>query len=157
MVWGRASVNLFGSTPEFGKKLGTAIVVLMIVASVPALRTVYRPKQDYLGAIRFVEGQAQAGDPIAAAGDLSTPFQRYYERPWPILQTRAQLDALLGDGHVTWLVYSMPLNLRAIYPDIWEGMQTRFKTVRVFSGTLAGGDIYVSRSAASDPVHSAAK
>jgi mannosyltransferase len=157
MVWGKASAKLFVATPEFGTKLGTAIVALMMLASIPALRAVYRPKQDYLGAIQFVESQAKAGDPIVAAGDLSTPFQRYYGRPWPILETGTQLDAILDQGHLTWFVYSMPINLRAIYPDIWNAVQSRFETVRVFSGTLAGGDIYVSRSIASDVIGSAAQ
>lgn len=157
MVWGRASASLLSIKPELGTKLGAAIVVLMMLASVPSLRAAYRPKQDYLGAMKFVESERQAGDPIVTAGDLSTPFQRYYGRPWPTLQTRAELDAILGEGHVTWLVYSMPINLRAIYPDIWETVQNRFETVRVFSGTLAGGEIYVSRSAANGPMRSAAR
>ena len=107
--------------------------------------------------MKFVETERQVGNSIVTAGDLSTPFQRYYGRSWPTLQTGAQLDAILGEGHVTWLVYSMPINLRAIYPDIWEVMQTRFETVRVFSGTLAGGEIYVCRSAASGAMRSAAR
>jgi mannosyltransferase len=156
MVWGRAAARVVGVTPEFATKLGTAIVVLMMLGSLPSLRTVYEPKQDYLGAIGFVESHARTGDAIVAAGDLSTPFQRYYGRPWPTLQTGAQLEAVLDEGRVTWIVYSMPINLRAIYPDIWETMQSRFQTVRVFSGTLGGGDIYVSRSVAGDAIRSAA-
>ena len=157
MVWGIEAARLFGLRPEFGKTLGTAIVVLMMLGSLPLLRTVYKPKQDYVGAIGFVESHAQTGDPILAAGDLSTPFQRYYGRPWPTLQTGAQLEAFLHEGRVTWLVYSMPINLRAIYPDIWEVVQSRFQTVRVFSGTLGGGEIYVSRSVAGDTTRSAAQ
>jgi mannosyltransferase len=147
MVWGRMGARILGGTEKLGLRLGTALIALMLLASVPPLRAAYfYPKQDYLGAMRFVEDQRRPDEPIVTVGIVTTPFQRYYGRSWPLLETLAQLEATLSRDHATWLVYTMPISIRANYPEIWEAIQTKFTTVRVFPGTLAGGEIYVCKS-----------
>jgi hypothetical protein len=123
------------------------MLLLMILASVPPLRAAYRyPKQDYLSAMRFVEDQQREKEQVVTAGVVTTAFQRYYGRSWPLVETRAQLDAVLSQDHGTWLIYAMPIPIRTIQPDLWEAIQTRFTTVRVFPGTLSGGEIFVCKS-----------
>ena len=119
----------------------------MLLASVVPLRAEYLyPKQDYLGAMKFLDEQQQPGELILTAGAVTTPYQRYYGRQWPIALTRSQLDtALLGD-HATWLVYAMPNSIRTSQPEVWDVIESKFTVVRAFPGTLGGGTIYVSKS-----------
>ena len=158
MVWGRAGARMMGAAGKLGFRLGTAVVMLMLLASVPPLRAAYfHPKQDYLGAMRFVEDQRQPDEQIVTVGIVTMPYERYYGRPWPLLGTRAQLDAALRGDHPTWLIYTMPIAIRASQPDIWEAIQTKFTTVRVFSGTLAGGEIYVCKSRGLEDLNTSAR
>jgi hypothetical protein len=123
------------------------MVLLMLVASVPPLRAEYlRPKQDFLTAMSFVEGKQRSDEQVVTVGIVTTAFQRYYGRSWPLLESRTQLDAVLAKEHATWLIYAMPIYIRASHPDIWHGIQDRFTTVRVFPGTLSGGEIFVCKS-----------
>ena len=147
MVLGDFASRIFGVSQKFGPQVGAALVLLMLLASVVPLRAEYLyPKQDYLGAIKFLDEQQQPGELIFTAGAVTTPYQRYYGRPWPIALTSSQLDtALLGD-HATWLVYAMPNSIRSSQPEVWDVIESKFTVIRAFPGTLGGGTIYVSKS-----------
>ena len=60
-------------------------------------------------------------------------------------QNSAELTALLRPGGRAFLVYTLPVELRAFHRDLLEIVDADFDTVRVFPGTLAGGDVYVCR------------
>jgi hypothetical protein len=96
--------------------------------------------------MRFVEGQQRPEEQVVTVGVVTTAFQRYYGRSWALLETRAQLDAQLVQDRGTWLIYAMPIYIRASQPDVWDAIQSRFTVVRVFPGTLSGGEIFVCRS-----------
>jgi uncharacterized membrane protein len=139
--------KLLGGTDKLAFRLSTAVLVLMLIASVIPLRAQYLyPKQDYLSAMRFVEGQQRSEEQVVTVGVVTTAFQRYYGRAWPLLETRAQLDAQLTQDRGTWLIYAMPIYIRASQPDVWDAIQSRFTLVRVFPGTLSGGEIFVCKS-----------
>jgi uncharacterized membrane protein len=124
----------------------SALIMLLLLASLVPLRAAYLyPKQDYLGAMEFVQQQRQAEEKIATVGVVSTPFQRYYGQPWPFVKKRQQLDELSAGGHAAWLLYAMPGSIRSSQPELWEAIENNFTVVRKFPGTLGGGDIYVSR------------
>jgi hypothetical protein len=44
-----------------------------------------------------------------------------------------------------YLVYTLPIEIRGFRPGVWRLIETRFETMRVFPGTLGGGEIYVCR------------
>jgi len=126
---------------------GTAFVALLLLASMLPLRAAYAyPKQDYLGAMQFVEQQRKADEQIITAGVVSTAYQHYYRQPWPYVETPAQLQQLIGGSRGTWLLYAMPSSIRSSQPELWRQIVSNFAVVRRFPGTLGGGDIYVSRS-----------
>jgi hypothetical protein len=147
MVCADAVATMLGSVKRLGLQIRTVMVGLMLLASVPPLRGAYfYPKQDYAAAMKFVERQRQPDEPIVTVGVVSTPYQRYYSRPWPLLETRAQLDAVLEQSRNTWLIYAMPISIRASQPEMWEAIQKNFTITRTFPGTLGGGEIYVCKS-----------
>jgi mannosyltransferase len=147
MVLGEFGSRMLGRPQRFGLQAGTAVVLVMLLASVVPLRAEYRyPKQDYLGAMKFLDEQHQPGELILTAGSVMVPFQRYYGRRWPIVLTHAQLETALLADHATWLVYAMPNSIRSSQPEVWNVVETRFSVVHAFPGTLGGGTIYVSKS-----------
>jgi hypothetical protein len=132
-----------------GVAWGTGVVVLMIAASCISLRAAYAyPKQDFRGAIAFVEAQRAVGEPVVATGLAGFPCVRYYGREWTWATTREQLDAARVPGRATWLVYASPIYMRSRQPEIWNAVEREFETVRVFRGTMGEGEIYVSRAEA---------
>src|SRR5271165_2167325 len=119
----------------------------MLAASVVPLRAEYlHPKQDYLGAMKFVDEQQQPGEQVVTVGVVTTPYQRYYGREWTLVQTRSELDSALLSDHGTWLIYSMPNSIRTSEPQLWGVIQNKFTVVRSFPGTLGGGAIYITKS-----------
>jgi 4-amino-4-deoxy-L-arabinose transferase-like glycosyltransferase len=137
----------FGASESVRSATGLALIALLLLASVVPLRAAYRyPKQDYLGALKFVEQHKQAAEAVATAGVVASPYQRYYRQQWPMVETTAQLDHLLAGGHGAWLLYSMPDSIRTSQPELWRAIASKFSLVRKCPGTLAGGDIYVSHS-----------
>ena len=141
------AAKLLSGRGRLAFRFSTAVLALMLFASVIPLRAEYLyPKQDYLSAMRFVEGQQHPDEQVVTVGVVTTAFQRYYGRSWPLLETRAQLDAQLMQDRGTWLIYAMPIYIRASQPDVWDAIQSRFTVVRVFPGTLSGGEIFVCRS-----------
>jgi mannosyltransferase len=149
MALGRFGSRLLGDSPKLGVQMGAAVVVLMLAASVVPLRAEYLyPKQDYLGVMKFLDEQQHPGEQVVTVGAVTTPYQRYYGRKWPLVQTRSDLDSALLNGHATWLIYAMPTSIRSSEPELWEAIQSRFVLVRSFPGTLGGGAIYVAKSAA---------
>ncbi len=126
---------------------GTALVGLIILASGWSVRSAWiYPKQDFAGALEFVESQRQPGDPVALAGLAVFPYREYYKRDWPAVATRAELDAQQVAGRRLWLVYASPIYVQSRQPEIWNAIATEFEPVRVFRGTMGDGTVYVCRS-----------
>ena len=147
VVWSEFAAGLLGRKQRLAVPFSTATLLAMMIASVPPLRAAYLyPKQDYLSAMRFVEARHGRDEQVVTVGVVTTAFQRYYGRSWPLLETREQLDATLSQNHRTWLVYAMPIYIRASQPAMWDVIESRFTTVRVFPGTLSGGEIFVCQS-----------
>ena len=136
-----------GASQKLCTRSGAAFIALLLLASLVPLRAAYAyPKQDYLGALRFVEQQRKVEEPIITAGVVCTPYQHYYRQPWPYVETAAQLQQAIDENRGTWLLYAMPASIRASQPELWRAIDINFTVVRKFPGTLGGGDIYVSRS-----------
>jgi hypothetical protein len=147
MALGKLAAQTLHRPANFGLQAGTAVVVVMLIASVVPLRAEYLyPKQDYMGAMKFLDEQQRPGEAVMTVGVLSTPYQRYYHRPWTLVQTPAELDAALRGEHPVWLVYAMPNYIRTSQPELWKVIETRFTVIRSFPGTLGAGTIYVIKS-----------
>ncbi len=137
-----------GRSEQTGLQWGTALVALMLAASCYQLRAAYYPKQDFVGAMAFVETQRKRGDVVAAAGLAWEPYQRYYQRDWPVVKNPEELAAVRAKGQRVWLLYTLPVFDRWVYPELRKSIQAEFTTVRVFRGTLSGGEVVVCRAEA---------
>jgi hypothetical protein len=127
-----------------GLKWGTALVVLLIVVSAVSLVRNYRhPKQDYGGALQFVETSREPGEPVVMAGGIGYVYRVYYGRPWEQVDTGPQLETIRSQGRRVWVLYTFPMYLERKTPSLMAAIQSECATKQVFPGTVGGGDIVV--------------
>ena len=131
---------------ERSTKLATVGTVLIAAAMARSIPYVYRPKQDYEGAKRFVEADRQPGDAVASAGVAALAFRAYYAPEWRTVSTLAELDAIRAASARTWLLYTLPIEMANTYPEIYESARKDFHVIRTFDGSLGDGAIYVLRA-----------
>jgi mannosyltransferase len=127
--------------------VGYALSGIIIAASIFTIPRCYAlPKQDFTGARDFVEQQRHSGDNVVSVGLASLAYSLYYAPSWSLAKTKDDLDSIDANGARTFLVYTLPVALKSANPDIWDAVQKDFETVRIFPGTLGGGEVYVCRS-----------
>lgn len=135
-----------GSTKLAGALTGVLAGILLL-ASAYSLRQNYEyPKQDFDGALKFIEAEKKDNGPVLTAGATVYPYQQYFGKPWQAVQTPAELEEIVGRGKPVWLVYTFPRYLEAAAPGVPEVIRKEFTVVRVFHGTLGEGDVVVVRS-----------
>ena len=149
MVFPTLITQSFTSLP-FARRLsataGLATACLMIVASaVTVPRNYAHPKQDYSGARDFVESQRGPNDVVVAVGLAGVAYRSYFAPTWSVAQTEAELDAVRQGRKNVWLIYTLPVEVKAYRQDVWQTIQSDFAIVKVFPGTLGGGEIVVCR------------
>ncbi|MGC4055087.1 MAG: hypothetical protein QM757_40115 [Paludibaculum sp.] len=135
------SVELLRLPPQ----AGLALAGLMILASALTVPRVYRyPKQDFTGARDYVE---QFHQPVAAVG-LAASAYAWYAPQWARpLNDQAFLDSYRVKP-AEWLVYTLPVHLKAWDPQTWRIVSQDYRVVREFPGTLGDGTVYVCRRGA---------
>ncbi|HEV2854321.1 MAG TPA: glycosyltransferase family 39 protein [Thermoanaerobaculia bacterium] len=126
--------------------LGTAIVALLVSLSAVSLVWNYRyPKQDYTGALAYVNGRKAPGDRVSAIGMAAAVYHKYYAPEIECPKTPAELAALRGRDHAVWVLYSFPRDMRLRFPEIYDYVEARSQPVAAFRGTLGDGTVYVAR------------
>jgi len=118
----------------------------MIAASLATVPKVYTlPKQDYSGARTFVERERSQGDGVVAVSLAGVVYGRYLTPPWPVASTGSELEKLENSSGSEWLVYTLPIEIRAFKPELWKVIERDYSVVKVFPGTLNGGEVFVCR------------
>jgi uncharacterized membrane protein len=151
MTLGRWFGTSLGLSRMRAVQAATAATVLLVVAAAVALPRVYAPKQDFEGALRFVEANRGSGDSVVTVGLATLPYQRFYKMNWESIDGVEPLEAVRARASRTWIVYTLPMYLDAVYPDVMERIRKEFEVVRVFPGTLSGGEVVVCRSKDTGP------
>lgn len=127
------------------RMLSTVAVVLGIcVSAVTVPRNYMLPKQDYEGAVRFVEAERKAGEPIVTLGIIEDPLRDYYGKAFDKVETDEDL-ARVRTSTPTWVLTSFPAQLRSHHPKALAVIERDFELVKVFPGTLSGGEVFVYR------------
>jgi len=149
MIFPTLITDRFTSLPlaqSLSATAGLATACLMIVASaVTVPRNYAHPKQDYSGARDYVERQRGPNDVVVAVGLAGVAYRSYFAPTWSVAQTEAELDALRQGRKNVWLIYTLPVEVKAYRQDVWQIIQSDFAIVKVFPGTLGGGEIVVCR------------
>ena len=125
---------------------GTALAASMVVASTLSVPFVYGPKQDFESALIFIEEQRTENEAVAVVGLAAYTFKFLYQSNWVEVESLSELNDIRSKNDRSWLVYTFPPEVEAVYPDIMESIEHDFELVKRFSGTVNNGSIYVVRA-----------
>ena len=121
-----------------------ALVAVMAAFSAAALPYDYRfPKQDFEGAMHFVESHAGQGDPVVTVGAATIPYREYFHQTWQGISSTGQLQTVQAQGRPVWVLYTMSGYIQSVTPDIMNALRSECAVAGVFRGTLADGDVTV--------------
>jgi hypothetical protein len=123
--------------------VGVSLCTGLILASASSLPPVYGPKQDYDGALAFMESAVAPGDTVVTVGLASFPYQEFYQVDWEAAESVEVLNSIRSRTRRTWLIYTLPPVLESVSPDIMFSIRRDFRLVRKFPGTVREGDVFV--------------
>ena len=135
-----------GRSPEPGRAptVGIALVAVLAIASVATLIPNYRyPKQDFEGAMQFVERQRVEGEPIVTVGSARYIYREYYHRPWESAASLEELRSIRARGRRVWVLYTLKGYIRNTTPDLMEALDEECAVAGTFRGSLRDGDVTV--------------
>jgi hypothetical protein len=138
-----ALARLAGAVPPLARRLGTAACLAIAAVSLATVPAAYRPKQDFDGALRFVEAHRAAGDTVVTVGLATYPYRAFFNTGWEAADTLEALRRIRARAARTWLLYTIPLHLRFERPDLMREIERDFTVVRSFAGSLGDGTIFV--------------
>jgi len=118
----------------------------VIALSALQLPRCYAPKQDFVGARDYVERLRQPGDAVVAVDLAGAAFHRYFAPQWLVPHTPDELTAIERSHERVWLVYTLPIHFRDRQRELWDLVHRDFEVVRVFPGTVGGGEVTVCRT-----------
>jgi 4-amino-4-deoxy-L-arabinose transferase-like glycosyltransferase len=126
--------------------VGTVLSLGLIAAAAVPMPKVYAPKQDFEGALVFVERGRQPGDAVVTVGLATFPYSRFYKTQWQTADSVEALEAIRSRALRTWVVYTLPAHLESVLPELMAGIQRDFSVLKAFGGTLRGGTVVVCRA-----------
>jgi 4-amino-4-deoxy-L-arabinose transferase-like glycosyltransferase len=144
-VLGDAAARTAGRRPA-GAAVGTGLAVAAMLLSASSLRYAYLPKQDYRAAREWVEQQRRPADAVVTVGAAALPFDWLYHVDWTETNDPGEIRRIVAASDRTWLVYTLPLHLESVYPEVMETIRRDFVVERRFFGTLGDGVITVCRA-----------
>jgi hypothetical protein len=123
--------------------VATAGLGLVILASALTVPRAWEPKQDFAGALHYIEQTRQPGDAVVMLDLVRFPYERYLDAGWLTADSEAELEAIERGHRRTFVVYIFPTRLSALQPDLWARIRRLYTEAAEFPGTLGGGEITV--------------
>jgi hypothetical protein len=102
------------------------------------------PKQDFSGAKEYIEKNKSSNDAVIAVSLAGIVYGNYLTH-WPVAKSVTELEILQQNKQEVWLVYTLPIEVKSAKPELWNLIEKDYQVVKVFPGTLSGGDVYVCR------------
>jgi mannosyltransferase len=130
-------------TPKHAEKLGVLICCSFIFVSTLSIPHAYLPKQDFEGAQSFIETQKQQGDSVVTIGRASAAYQGFYSTDFLDVKSIEELERIRANAARTWVIYMIPEDVKAVYPEVMDSIQKDFTLVKTFPSPLADGPIFV--------------
>ena len=146
MVLGQGAARPLGLRPRGALALGTILSLALILAAARSIPSAYGPKQDFAGALAFVEARKAPGDALVTVGLAAYPYQTLYRADAEEVKTVADLDAVRARAPRTWLLYTLGFEVASVEPELMRSIERDFVVERQFPGTLGGGAVFVCRA-----------
>jgi hypothetical protein len=118
---------------------------VLIVLSAASLYFCYRyPKQDFTGALAYVQQHARPDATVASIIPAATAYANYYAPEVTVISDLDEYQTVLSQGRETWVLITLPGVIRNDPRAVIEHVQRDFKLVARFPGTLGDGalDVY---------------
>jgi mannosyltransferase len=131
-------------TPERAELLATLGLVAVTAFGARSLQWVYRPKQDFGGALAYIAQQQQPGDAMVSAGVAAIAMRQYYAPDWPTVKSADDLRTVMNASPRTWMVYTLPIEMEQAHAEVLAIVRSEFREMRVFEGSLGGGAVIVA-------------
>jgi uncharacterized membrane protein len=138
-MFGRIIGNRFRLKPRGSAIFATGLCSALIIASMISLPRAYAPKQDYAGALTFVNEHKDPGDAVLTVGLTRFPYKSFFKTDWKEVESQDEIISVSAHAKRTWLLYTLPLHLKGEYPGIMDIVKRDFKVVKKFYGTLNDG------------------
>ena len=127
-------------------RAGYVFVLLIIAASIFTVPRNYAlPKQNFSGARNYVETNRLPNEEIVAVSIAGEMYGKYFAPDWATAKTIEDLTNIESKNENVWLIYTLAPEIKAFRPEVWTAIQTDYQTVKIFPGTLNGGEIFVCR------------
>ncbi|MEP6572341.1 MAG: glycosyltransferase family 39 protein [Gemmatimonadota bacterium] len=126
-----------------GRTLAVTGASIVIAASAYTVPAAWHPKQDYEGAARFIEQRRAAADAVVTVDLTDYPYAAYLGKQWTSVNNDDSLARVEQTHPRTWVLYTFPLRLAAVQPELWARLRSRYDTAAVFPGTVGDGAIMV--------------
>lgn len=123
-----------------------AVTALVIAASATTVPRAWYPKQDFTRASEFLDTSVRPGDSIVTVDLTRFPYQAYYRRDYIPVDSLAQLTRIEAADRLTWVLYTFPIRLAVVQPQIWQRLESGYTEAARFPGTIGGGAIVVMKS-----------
>lgn len=143
MRFGSIIIRLLKFKRKESTVFGTVLFLIILFASAISVPSAYGPKQDYLGALSFVENNRGSGDIVFSVGAARFVYEKFYKAAWKWAESAEEIEAALQSSKHVWLIYTLPFHLETVYPDIMRLIKHEFRVVEKYYGTLNGGTIYI--------------
>jgi hypothetical protein len=124
------------------RRFGTTAALGLILLSASSLPYNYQvPKQDYAGALEALDAARVPSDGVVTAGWGAWPYQRYFEREFPRIESLEQLEEERARHKRLWVLYSQPRFLEHSLPEVMASIKGECRHRQVFRGSVGGGDV----------------
>lgn len=129
--------------PRQAPAAATAALTLAAAASAITISAAWNPKQDFGGALEYVQRTRASGDAVVAVDMSGFVYSRYLQPSWRWVRSANELSSVENRRGRTWVLYTFPTKLSAADPEIWRRLQQSYRPAAEFPGTVGGGTVYV--------------
>ena len=145
-VFGQMVAARLGLRTKAGEVLGTVLSLAVILVSARSIPFAYGPKQDFAGALAFVQARRAPADALVTVGLAALAYRTMYPAAAQEVKSVAALAAVRAAAPQTWLLYTLAFELQDADPELWATIERDFVVEKQFPGTLGGGAVFVCRS-----------
>ena len=125
---------------------GDMVAGFLVLCSIGSLYFLYRhPKQDYSGALTWVDQRRAVTEILAGAGMAGGVYQLYYRPDLPVVLTLDELRTLEQSRKTVWVLFSFTRDMRLRYGPLYDYLQANYRIEAALPGTLDDGTIYIVR------------
>jgi mannosyltransferase len=123
--------------------VAAGLVALFVLGNAALLPRAWGPKQDFEGALEVVETRRASGDAVVVVDMTRLPYTQYLRSDWAVADGPAELTSIESQHARTWVVYTFPIRLSAVQPEIWARLQSDYTRVATLPGTVGSGEVVV--------------